>query len=137
MELEELETGSVIKTFNSVVILKTDEFDISASVNNILEVCQEFTGKKQKIKVDKLGNRKLAYKIKDTYEEGYYMSIYWRGTTENVTELERILRIDDNVLKFLTVKVDGEEYELQEFAAIEEESEQDVSQDAWDVIFNN
>lgn len=135
MELEELETGSIIKTFNTVVILNPDKYD--ASSKHILDLCQEYTGKKQKISVDELGIRDLAYKIKDTYDKGFYLSIYWKGTTENVTELERQMRIDDNVLKFMTVKVDGEEYELQEFAAIEEESEQDVSQDAWDVIFNN
>lgn len=134
MELEELETGSVIKTFNTVVILDPNKY--KASATRICNVCQEYTGKQLKISVDKLGVRELAYPIKGTHIMGYYLSIYWKGTTENVAELERILRIDDNVLKFMTVRVDDDEYELQEFAATEE-SEQDVSQDAWDVIFNN
>ncbi len=131
--MEKSETGSIVKTFNTVVILNPYKYD--ASSKHILELCQEYTGKKQKISVDKLGIRNLAYRIKDTYDKGYYLSIYWKGTTENVTELERQMRIDENVLKFMTVRVDEEEYELQEFATIEE-SEQDVSQDAWDKIFN-
>ncbi len=130
MELEELETGSIVNTYETIVILNPYKYD--ASVKHICNVCQEYTGKKLKIIVDELGIRNLAYKIKDIYNTGYYLSIYWQGTAENVTELERQMRIDDNVLKFITTKADGDEYELQEFAAIEEESEQD----AWDKIFN-
>ena len=132
--MEELETGSVIKTFNTVVILNPSKY--KASATRICNVCQEYTGKQFKIIVDKLGVRGLAYKIKDKYNKGYFLSIYWMGAVKNVTELERQMRIDDNVLKFMTVTVDDDEYKLQEFAAIEEESEQDVSQDAWDKIFN-
>lgn len=128
--MEELETGSIIKTYETIVILNPNKYD--ASSKRILELCQEYTGKKLKISVDELGIRNLAYKIKDTYDKGYYLAIYWQGTAENVTELEKQMRIDDNVLKFMNVKTDDSEYELQEFAAIEEESEQD----AWDKIFN-
>lgn len=129
MELEELETGSTVNTYETIVILNPYKYDTSSK--HILKLCQEYTGKKLKISVDELGIRNLAHRIKDTYDTGYYLSIYWRGTTENVTELEIQMRLDDNVLKFITTKVDGEEYELQEFAEIEESE-----QDAWDKIFN-
>lgn len=127
--MEELETGSVIKTFNTIVILNPNKY--VASATRVCDICQEFTGKQLKITIKKIGTKELAYKIKDKYNKGYYLSIYWIGTTENVAELERILRIDDNVLKFMTVRVDDDEYKLQEFAAIEESE-----QDAWDKIFN-
>lgn len=129
MKLEELETGSIVNTYETIVILNPYKYDTSSK--HILELCQEYTGKKLKISVDELGIRNLAYKIKDIYDTGYYLSIYWQGTAENVTELEIQMRLDDNVLKFITTKVDGEKYELQEFAATEESE-----QDAWDKIFN-
>ena len=36
------------------------------------------------------------------------------GTSENVAELERHMRIDDNVLKFLTVRNEEAGYDLEE-----------------------
>ena len=131
--MEKSETGSTIKTYETIVICDLDNYN--DSIETLSEMCQEYTGTKFKITVDRQGAKKLAYPIKETHIMGYYAIFTWRGTTENVTELERQMRIDENVLKFMTIRVDEEEYELQEFAAIEE-SEQDVSQDAWDKIFN-
>ena len=54
--------------------------------------------------VDDWGKRRLAYEIQD-YGKGHFVLINYLGTTEVVNELERTLRIDDSVLRFLTVKL--------------------------------
>lgn len=56
-------------------------------------------------KVDELGKRKLAYEIKKN-KEAYYVVIYFEAEAEVITELERNYRILDEVIKFMTIKVD-------------------------------
>ncbi|MBU0485859.1 MAG: 30S ribosomal protein S6 [Proteobacteria bacterium] len=55
------------------------------------------------VKIDKWGLKKLAYQI-NKEEQGYYVLIEYAGQPEAVDELERIFRIDDRVLKYMTVK---------------------------------
>ncbi len=55
--------------------------------------------------VDDWGKRKLAYPIQKN-SKGHYVYINYLGPTTLVAELERNLRIEDNLLRFLTVKLD-------------------------------
>ena len=50
-----------------------------------------------------MGKRKLAYEIKKN-KEAYYMQINFESKPEAITELERIYRITDGILKFITIK---------------------------------
>ena len=54
------------------------------------------------IMLDEWGNRKLAYEIKKKVR-GYYVRIDYCGMGPLVDEMERFFRIDDKVLKFMTV----------------------------------
>jgi len=56
------------------------------------------------IKIDKWGLKKLAYLIKKE-SQGYYVYIDYAGIPASVSEIERIFRIDDKVLKYLTIKL--------------------------------
>ena len=56
------------------------------------------------IKIDKWGLKKLAYLIKKE-SQGYYVYIDYAGIPASVAEIERLFRIDDKVLKYLTVKL--------------------------------
>jgi small subunit ribosomal protein S6 len=56
------------------------------------------------IDIDRWGLKKLAYEIKKELQGYYvYMSYAAHGTT--VKELERIFRIDDRLLRYLTIKL--------------------------------
>jgi len=55
--------------------------------------------------VDKWGIRKLAYPIKKQ-ENGYYMIIYFKGNSSVVSELDRVNKINDKILRHLIVKSD-------------------------------
>lgn len=55
--------------------------------------------------VDKWGVRRLAYPIKKQ-ESGYYAIVYFGGNTGIVSELDRINRINDKILRHLIVKSD-------------------------------
>ncbi len=56
-------------------------------------------------KVDKWGKRRLAYKV-DKYREGEYVLMEFQAEAEAVSEFERRLRVQDIVIKFLTVRID-------------------------------
>jgi small subunit ribosomal protein S6 len=74
------------------------------------------------VKVDKWGKRKLAYPIQKR-REGCYVLIDFVGDSAIVPEMERRFRIDDKILRYISVKkadkVDLEEIE-REIAAIRE-----------------
>ena len=55
------------------------------------------------IDLNKWGMKKLAYPIKKE-NQGYYIYCDFAGTPAAVAELERKFRIDDGVLKYLTIK---------------------------------
>ncbi len=55
------------------------------------------------VKVEKWGKRKLAYEI-EKQTRGYYVLMDLVSEHAAVTELERNFKIDDKILKFMTVK---------------------------------
>ncbi|HAJ27601.1 MAG TPA: 30S ribosomal protein S6 [Syntrophus sp. (in: bacteria)] len=55
------------------------------------------------VKVEKWGKRKLAYEIKK-HLRGYYILLDFAGQTDVVNELERNFKIDDKILKYMTIK---------------------------------
>lgn len=56
------------------------------------------------IRINEWGLKKLAYQIKKE-RQGYYVYIDYAGTPAAVTEMERIFKINDQLLKFMTVKL--------------------------------
>ena len=57
------------------------------------------------IKTEKWGKRKLAYRI-GKHWEGYYVLYEYEGDGSIQRELERRLKIHDDVIRFITVAVD-------------------------------
>ena len=53
---------------------------------------------------DDLGKRKLAYEIRK-FQKGHYYILSFLDDGSAVPELERALRLDESVLRFLTVRV--------------------------------
>ncbi|OXM14497.1 30S ribosomal protein S6 [Paenibacillus herberti] len=54
-------------------------------------------------KSDVLGKRRLAYEI-NKIRDGIYVLVHFTGTTEVVNELDRVIKITDDVIRFLIVK---------------------------------
>lgn len=102
-------------TYETVVIFSPDEAKAKKDIKKytkIMQDCYPHT----KIKVEDMGERKLAYEIKEN-RTGYYVVFTWKGTPENVADLERQFRINDNVLKFITIKADDDD-DLDEYAEV-------------------
>ena len=56
------------------------------------------------LRINNWGLKKLAYLIKKE-NQGYYVYADYAGVPASVAEIERIFRIDDRILKYLTVKL--------------------------------
>ena len=54
------------------------------------------------VKVDKWGKRKMAYEI-DKKSHGFYAVFYYNSEAEVVDKLERGFRINDNVIRWITI----------------------------------
>ena len=52
------------------------------------------------------GLRNLAYKIQN-FKKGYYFMLVFNSDIEALNELERNFRIDENIIRFLTTKIDS------------------------------
>lgn len=57
------------------------------------------------VKIDNWGTKKLAYEVKKKVR-GFYARIDYCGSGPLVDEIERFFRIDDRVLKYMTVVLD-------------------------------
>lgn len=56
-------------------------------------------------KVDKWGKRRLAYRV-EKQREGFYVLMQFTAPAATVGEFERRLRVQDAVIKFMTVRID-------------------------------
>jgi small subunit ribosomal protein S6 len=56
-------------------------------------------------KIDKMGRRRLAYRVKKQ-REGFYVLFTFEGNGDTVREFERRLKVTDAVIKFMTVRID-------------------------------
>lgn len=57
------------------------------------------------VKIEDMGRRKLAYEIKRK-REGYYVLFEIEGSGKEIAELERRFRVNDAIMRFITVRVD-------------------------------
>jgi len=53
--------------------------------------------------VEKWGKRRLAYEIED-YKEGQYILMNFEGEGRTSQEIERVMKISEDVIRFLTVR---------------------------------
>lgn len=57
------------------------------------------------LKIDKWGKRRLAYEVKDL-REGVYIIVHMNAEPKVATELDRVFKITDEVLRHIIVRED-------------------------------
>jgi small subunit ribosomal protein S6 len=67
--------------------------------------------------VERMGKRRLAYLVRN-FQDGIYVLLTLEGEGGMVKEIERRLRVNEPVIKFLTVRVDEEQKRLAKIKAI-------------------
>ena len=112
-----------MRRYETIIIIRPNasEDDITGIIDRTQGIIEASGG--SIVNVDKWGLKKLAYLIKKE-QQGYYVFIEYAGLPEAVSEMERIYRIDDRVLKFMTIKTQDE------FVAgpVEKQSEDETDQ---------
>lgn len=92
-----------MRRYETIYIIRpgASEDDITAIIDRTNGVIEKLNGKIDQL--DRWGIRKLAYTInKET--QGYYVFSEYAGMPEAVNEIERLFRIDDKILRYMTVK---------------------------------
>jgi len=73
-------------------------------------------------KVEKLGRRRLAYRV-EKQREGIYVLFRLQGSGDTVKEFERRLKVLDTVIKYLTVRIDEDLERAEKFKALRAKQE--------------
>jgi small subunit ribosomal protein S6 len=95
-----------MRHYENLVIVKPTltEEEIKSNLNAIEEVITSNGGE---ITVrDDMGIRKLAYPIEKS-PRGYFYVIYYTMDPKNIAEVERRFRINEELLRFVTIKYDS------------------------------
>ena len=88
--------------YESIIIVnpEVDEAGLKALEDKFTGLINE-NGKVEEVK--NLGKKQLAYEIKKN-KEATYVQFDFEAKPELISELERIYRITDDILKFITVR---------------------------------
>jgi len=92
-----------MRRYETIFIIQPSvvEEDITAIIDKSTAIIEQFDG--SIVNLDHWGLKKLAYPIKKELQ-GYYVYAEYAGKPEAVAEVERIFKIDDRILKFMTIK---------------------------------
>lgn len=92
-----------MRRYETIAILRPNAGE--EEINRVIETTTQIVIDEQGsiIELNKWGVKKLAYLIKKE-SIGYYVYIDYAGTPAAVSEIERKYRIDDVVLKYMTIK---------------------------------
>lgn len=98
------------RNYESVVLINAalEDEQIEATVSRILEVISTNGG--ELIEADKWGRKRLAYPINKS-KSGYYLVIRFKASTQLISTLERNYRLDENIIRYLTISLDKEALE--------------------------
>ncbi len=98
----------LLREYDFTIITKGDlnEGDSAKAVSTYEALMTKDGG--EILKRDDWGSKKMNYPIKKSFR-GNYVNYDFVGTPENVAEMERLMRIDDNVLRHLIVRTDESE----------------------------
>ena len=97
----------MIRKYETIYIVKPDlaEEELKALTDKVQDVIAGNGGDLKRL--EDWGVRKLAYAIKKS-PRGRYVYLRYDGIDTLVAELERRLRLDDRILRYLTVKIEKE-----------------------------
>ena len=91
--------------YESVVITRPEltETQIEQLINDLSEIIVDNNGKV--VKREQWGLRSFAYKIKKN-KKGHYFMLNLDSAPTTILEYERQMRINEDIIRFLTIKID-------------------------------
>lgn len=94
-----------MRQYELVFITRTDleEEAIEALIEKVRTIAE--TNGAEVTKLEKWGKRRLAYEIQHT-REGFYVVMNFKGNAAVAAELDRVLKITENILRYMIVRED-------------------------------
>lgn len=91
--------------YETVLIARQDlsETQVAALVKEYADILKSDDGKI--LKTESWGLRNLAYRINKN-KKGYYVLVEHEATAENLHEVERRMRLSEDILRYMTIKLD-------------------------------
>lgn len=103
--------------YETIFIVKTDLGD-EALAERVTWVTDILTSNgAEVINVEQWGKKRLAYQVKKQ-KHGIYVLMHYEGDPKVVPELERNFKLSEDILKHLTVKLEGAQVEKARAAAV-------------------
>ncbi len=98
------EVSTLFREYEFTVVAKADlpDSDKQKLFANYEEILKREGG--EFVKRDDWGSKRLAFPIRKNFR-GHYMFYDVASTPANIAECERLLRIDENVLRYMVVKI--------------------------------
>lgn len=94
-----------LKKYENIIIINGSY--TQKNYTKVLEIVKDYIKDLVEIeKVEELGLKRLAYEVQKQ-KNGYYVIFEINATLENIKNLERFYRINDDVLKFIVVRKEG------------------------------
>lgn len=84
---------------------------LDSLLNKVKKVVKKAKG--EVTKIDKWGKRKLAYEIKD-FNEAIYVVLKFNADEKKISELERVMKLEERVIRYLLILQDRETSSSQE-----------------------
>lgn len=111
--------------YESVVIFNAslEDAQIDSSLNRIAEQISSDGG--NVIDIDKWGRRRLAYPIKKS-KSGFYAVYQFEAPRESISKLERTFRLDESIIRFITIKLEKNDLENAELRKVQKEKAEEV-----------
>ncbi len=94
--------------------------DVAKITEKVKGVIEQGGGKVQKI--ENWGKKKLAYEVQKE-KKGTYVFLFFQSDGKVISELDRAYRLDDAIMKFLTVKLDKKDLAQREWAKNKKEAQ--------------
>jgi small subunit ribosomal protein S6 len=97
-----------------IVAPNTEEGDIETLVTQLSDVVTNQGA--QVTNVNRMGRRRLAYPI-GKFNEGHYVVLTVEGTGTEIAEVERRMRVNDAVIRYITIRIDEDLKRAEKFRA--------------------
>ncbi len=109
------------ESYEMMYILRPDmsEDRVRQEVEKYRDLLQEYGA--EEIEIQNRGKRRLAYPIKK-HLDGIYIQMNYNADGKQVAPLERAMRLSDEVIRYLTLKIKETPSTLEESPPVEEES---------------
>ncbi len=110
--------------YECVVIINAalEDDQIEASLSRVSEIITTNGG--EIFDLERWGRKRLAYPIQKS-KSGFYAICRYVAPTEAVSKIERLLRLDETVVRYLTVTMDNEALEYFEKSKDDRETAKD------------